>query len=885
MIDCLYCALLDAVAIRVFRWIRYPAWKEVFPLRRMLLLDGNSLMHRAYHALPAMTSEAGEPTGALHGFLMMLLKALAEEKPDLCAVAFDLHGPTFRHLQYDAYKAGRAPTPDDLRAQFATIHALLADLHLRDVSLEGYEADDLLGTLSQKCEDEGVECLIVTGDRDAFQLAGERTTILYTRQGLSDTVRITPDYLMQTYGVTPAQFVDMKGLMGDSSDNIPGVPGVGEKTAQKLIAQYGSLERVLETAETEQKGKLRERLQSGAESARFSKWLATIERHAPLPIAPEDCAIGRMTDALPLLRRLGLKSAEQKLTALCAETSAPAAQAPAAAQAEFTVIEADGLPAFEEAVHRPPLAAVLEERLLSCALSDSEGVSLALGGGDLLSGGAREEEAVGALGRLPEGTEELVVYDLKSLLSRGVRFSRAPFDVMLAAYCLDPGRRSYSLEALCQQAGVPFDARCPALGARALAARQRIQMEQDGVRRLFDEVETPLAFVLSDMERAGFLTDSEALLALGGQFDGQIEQLCARIREIAGPDFNVNSPKQLGALLFDRLGLKGGKKTKTGYSTSADVLEGLSDAHPIVPLILEYRKYAKLKSTYVDALLRLRGADGRIHTCFDPVGTVTGRISSAEPNLQNIPVRTPLGREIRRAFVAGRGCRLVDADYSQIELRVLAHMSGDEVMREAFLLGQDIHARTAAEVYGVPIEFVTGEMRSSAKAVNFGIVYGISDFGLAKNLGVTRAEAADFIERYFARYPAVKRFMDACVAQGKTEGYVSTLMGRRRYLPELSDRSYNIRQFGERAAMNSPIQGTAADIIKLAMIRVHGELAARGLRARLILQVHDELIVEAPEDEVEAVKALLAECMSGVMKLSVPLIATVSVGDTWYECK
>ncbi|MDD7412169.1 MAG: DNA polymerase I [bacterium] len=854
----------------------------------MLLLDGNSLMHRAYHALPAMTSENGEPTGALHGFLMMLLKALEEEKPDLCAVAFDLHGPTFRHLKYDAYKAGRAPTPDDLRAQFETVCALLDGMHIRRVTLEGYEADDLLGTLSQRCEEEGVDCLIVTGDRDAFQLAGEHTTVLYTRQGLSDILRVTPQYLMDTYGVTPSQFIDMKGLMGDSSDNIPGVAGVGEKTAQKLIAKYGTLDKVLETADAEQKGKLRERLLEGAESARFSRWLATIDRHAPLSVAPEDCAIGHLTDAIPLLRRLSLKSAEQKLVALCGEETAPA-EAPEKEEktVEASMIEARSLDEFLNALEgRRVLALSLERNLLSAALSEAEGVSLPLGAGEsLLDAGVGAQEALSGLKTRDFGTQEATVYDVKGLLSRGAAFSARPFDVMLAAYCLNPGLRSYALEALCGQAGVPFEARCPALSVYALGERQRAQLEKDGLRRLFDEIEMPLAFVLRDMEQLGFLTDSESLIALGKQFDEKVEQLTGQIREIAGEGFNVNSPKQLGALLFDKLGLKGGKKTKTGYSTSADVLEGLAGAHPIIPMILEYRKYAKLKSTYVEALLRLRGADGRIHTCFDQVGTITGRISSAEPNLQNIPVRTALGREIRRSFVAKEGCLLVDADYSQIELRVLAHMSGDEVMREAFLLGQDIHARTAAEVYGVPIEFVTPEMRLSAKAVNFGIVYGISDFGLAKNLGVSRAEAAGFIERYFLRYPAVKRFMDACVAQGKTEGYVTTLMGRRRYLPELSDKSYAIRQFGERAAMNSPIQGTAADIIKLAMIRVHDELLARGLQARLILQVHDELIVETPEDEVETVKALVSECMAGVMQLSVPLLATVSVGKTWYECK
>ncbi len=857
-------------------------------MSKMLLVDGNSLMHRAFHALPNMTSPDGAPTGALHGFLMMLVKALGDHKPEYCAVAFDLHGPTFRHQKYAEYKAGRAPTPDELRVQFAAVYDILRDMHIRMLTLEGYEADDLLGTMSLKCEEEGVACLIVTGDRDAFQLAGENTTILYTRQGLTDTDAVTPAYLMDKYGVTPTQFIDMKGLMGDSSDNIPGVPGVGEKTAMKLISQYGSVERVLETADAEQKGKLRERLMENADSARFSKWLATIERHAPIPEKPEDCPVSHLADAIPMLRRFGLNQACEKIRALSdkkeTEEAAPAPSMQADPSVQLIPCQGpeDLSPALME--EHPGAAAVALCDALSVAFEDGSAATLPLGGGDLLSPGLSEEEAVALASPLFDRDEEIVVYDVKRLMTLGARFKRTPFDVMLAAYCLNPGRRSYTLQALCEEAGV-WSSACPAHAALALARAQRAQLEKDGLRTLYDAIEMPLSRVLYDMEKAGFLTDIQALLSLSKVFDERVDSLTAQVAEIAGPQFNINSPRQLGALLFDQLGLKGGKKTRTGWSTTAEILEAMQDEHPIIPLILEYRKYAKLKSTYVDALMRLRGTDGRIHTSFDQVGTVTGRISSAEPNLQNIPVRTPLGREIRRAFVAPKGMKLVDADYSQIELRVLAHMSGDEVMRDAFLKGQDIHARTAAEVYGIPLEFVTSEMRSSAKAVNFGIVYGISDFGLARNLGVSRSEAADFISRYFARYPKVKAFMDRCVLEGKTQGYVTTLSGRRRYLPELSDRSYNIRQFGERAAMNSPIQGTAADIIKLAMIAVHDALRDSGLKARLILQVHDELIVETPEDEVEAVKQLLSRCMGSVMDLSVPLAASVSVGDTWYECK
>ena len=852
----------------------------------MLLVDGNSLMHRAFRALPNMTAPDGVPTGALHGFLMMLTKALSDHRVQYCAVAFDLHGPTFRHEKYDAYKAGRQPTPDELRSQFDAIYDILRDMHIRMLTLERYEADDLLGTMSKKCEAKGIDCLIVTGDRDSFQLCGEHTTILYTRQGLTDTVNVTPAYLQERYGVTPTQFIDLKGLMGDSSDNIPGVPGVGEKTAMKLIAQYGSVERVLETADAEQKGKLRERLIEGAESARFSKWLATIDRDAPLPENPGDCPLGRMTDAIPMLRRFGLNQACEKIRALCEEEGEPAVIPAAPAESGLQLTNCETPEAFDSflSAHGDGSAALVIDQNLSAAFGE-DACALALGGGDLLSPGLTQEAAAELCAPLLSRPEEVVVYDVKRLLSLGAQFARTPFDVMLAAYCLNPGRRSYSLQALCEEAGVGYEASAPAASALRLARKQRAQMEKDGVRALYDTIEMPLALVLSDMEKAGFLTDMNALLSLSRVFDERVESLSAQVSEIAGPSFNINSPKQLGVLLFDTLHLPGGKRTRTGWSTTAEILENMQDAHPIIPLILEYRKYAKLKSTYIDALIRMRGTDGRIHTSFDQVATVTGRISSAEPNLQNIPVRTPLGREIRRAFVAPAGMKLVDADYSQIELRVLAHMSGDEVMQDAFRKGQDIHARTAAEVYGIPLEFVSPEMRSSAKAVNFGIVYGISDFGLARNLGITRTEAADFIARYFARYPKVKAFMDKCVSEGKARGYVTTLSGRRRYLPELTDRSYNIRQFGERAAMNSPIQGTAADIIKLAMIAVHKALQEEGLKARLILQVHDELIVETPEDEVEAVKALLSRCMGSVMQLSVPLAASVSVGDTWYECK
>jgi len=854
---------------------------------KMLLVDGNSLMHRAFHALPVMTSESGEYTNALHGFMMMLLRVVEDEQPEYIAVAFDRHAPTFRHIKYDEYKAGRAATPDELRQQFLTIRELLAEMNIAMLEMDGYEADDLLGTMSLKCEEQGIDALIITGDRDAFQLSGEHTTILYTKQGIKDTERVTPAFIQDKYGVKPVQLIDVKGLMGDTSDNIPGIAGIGEKTALKLIVQYGSLEEALDKAEAEQKGKLRERLMGGKESALFSKWLATIDRHAPLQTAPADCPVKRLSDGAKMLQRLQLRQVAAKLSSM--EEAAPEPsqeEISLPGDGERTLLDAE---AFRQTMERlePDLLALSVGSHVSAALSDGRQFALRLGG-DLLEPGVDEAQAAEMLAPAVGKAKKVILHDMKAWMRMGLQLPENVFDVMLAAYLINPQRRGFSQSALCEEADAHMDDIFAAGALMKLSVWQEERLRKDQMLDLLTGLEQPFARVLSGMEQRGFMTDREALVRLDEKFTARIAELLAAIRALAGDSFNPNSPKQLGTLLFDQLQLPGGKKTKTGWSTSADILEEIAHKHPeceIVPLILEYRKYAKLKSTYIDALLRLRDGEGRIHTSFDQVATATGRISSLEPNLQNIPVRTPLGREIRSVFVAPEGWTLVDADYSQIELRVLAHMSGDEVMCEAFRLGQDIHARTAAEVYGVPIDEVTGEMRSAAKAVNFGIVYGISDFGLARNIGVSRQEAAAFIDRYLGRYPGIKKYMDGCVVQGNTEGFVSTLMGRRRYLPELSDKSYNIRQFGERAAMNSPIQGTAADIIKLAMVRVHEALEKAGMRARLILQVHDELIVEAPQEEAEQVQGMLGEIMQSVMELSVPLTAEVNAGRSWYDCK
>ena len=857
---------------------------------KIVLLDGYSLMYRAFHALQSpMSAPDGTPTNAVHGFVMMLLKTVEEEKPEKLAVAFDVHAPTLRAQRYADYKGTRKPMPDELRAQDPIIRELIVRMGLPILEMAGYEADDILGTVSARCEREDREAVIVTGDRDSFQLSGEKTTILYTKKGISDTVRVTPEYIREVYGLEPKQMIDVKGLMGDASDNIPGVPGVGEKTALKLIAQYGSLEKVLDTADAEQKGRLRERLLEHRALAELSKELATIDRGVPLAFDWSEWTLDGLGGALPRLRELRMNAAARRLMEVAghfAPVSIPAA--PKAAREKLPKIER--MESLEQTAARVAelagdakwAAAYLESELT--VATDKARLSLPAAG-DLLSPGVTAEEAARALAPLLTADCPKFLYNVKALSPDFDALRGEITDVMLAAYALNPQRESFAAGALCAEEGIESFGEHLARALYELGVRQRAQLKQNDLERVYAEIELPLARVLGDMEREGFLVDADALRALGEEFRAHIALLTDEIAALMGARINLNSPKQLGEMLFDKMGLPAPKKTQRGYSTSAEVLENLAAGHEVCAKILEYRKYQKLESTYIDSLLNLQDAAGRIHSRFDQVATATGRISSAEPNLQNIPVRTELGRQIRRAFIARPGCVLVDADYSQIELRVLAHMSGDETMIEAFREGQDIHARTASEVYGVPLEQVTHEMRSASKAVNFGIVYGISDFTLAKNISVSRKEAREFIERYFERYPGVKRYMDAAVAEGREKGYVTTLMGRRRYLPELASANFNLRSFGERCAMNSPIQGTAADIIKLAMIRVADALRKGGYKARLILQVHDELIVEAPEDEQERVRALLKDCMEGVAALAVPLKTDISVGRDWRECK
>ena len=842
----------------------------------LLAVDGNSLMHRAFHALPLMDSN-GIYTNAVHGFLSMLLKAVQDLSPRYIAVAFDLPVPTFRHTAYADYKAGRRAMPEEMKPQFPIIKEILAEMKLGVLTAEGYEADDILGTLSLKCRESGLDCVLLTGDRDALQLVGGGTQVLFTRKGITESTLFDAAGVKEYFGVTPEQVTDWKGLMGDASDNIPGIPGVGEKTALKLLNEYGNLENVLAHGD-EIKGKLGEKVRDNAELARFSKDLATIRPTAPIEFHLNAFDASHMADGLPALRKYQLNGIAGRLEKM--NPDAPAAQAMAEEEApvtEETLKTAAEAAAFIQASEGQPTALhVTPTRLTLAVPGRMAEVQLQQ---DMLSEGLLPQEAWEAL--RPLLRRRLYVHDGKALLHllAGMNLPLPEFawDTMLGAYLHNPQEKSYALSQF---------AREDASGVLSLAKKQEAQLEEEGMLALMRQVEMPLLYVLFDMEQAGFQVDGKVLSALGEEFTREAEELKEEVYRLTGEHgFNLNSPQQLGKVLFEKLDLPHGKKTQRGYSTDADTLEKLSGLHPCIAPILKYRQVVKLNSTYIDALLRKMDSTGRVHTYFDQTGTATGRISSSEPNLQNIPVRTEMGREIRKAFVTRPGYVLADADYSQIELRVMAHFSGDHAMVDAFNRGQDIHTRTAAEVYGVPMEQVTREMRSSAKAVNFGLVYGISEFGLARNIGVSRKQAADFIARYFERYPGVKKFMDEAVKKGYDQGYAVTMMGRRRQLPELKASNANTRNFGERAAMNTPVQGTAADIIKLAMVRVHGALKKEGLRARLILQVHDELLIEAPKEEEEAVGRILRACMEQVFQLKVPLVAEVKMGESWYETK
>ena len=848
---------------------------------KLMILDGNSIVNRAFYGVRPLNAPDGTPTNALFGFLNILQRMLDEQKPDAVCVAFDRKEPTFRHKAYDAYKAQRKPMPEELAVQMPLLKETLDAMGIRRYELAGYEADDILGTAARICEEKGWDCAVVTGDKDSLQLIDEHTTVcnVKSRMGQTETVNYTPEVFEAEYGFAPLQMVDLKALMGDSSDNIPGVPGIGEKTAMELVQRYGTIDRIYsELPALGVKEGVRKKLAAGEESARQSYWLATILREVPLDFKPEDSLWDHnYTDALyGLFKRLGF----QKFIEKWGLTESAPAEAPAAT-----------------AMPRIPVDTEESMDALLCAVRDAEKLAVSFSGSldtlELCDGKAVYEASWGACG---EGYDRLldavfspetkkfghhIKEQMNVLLREGRSYAGYVSDTALAAYLLDANESDYALPRLAARyLGAEADG---AEAVYALAPVLEEKLEELGMTKLYREIELPLCEVLSEMEKAGFFVDRKALYEFGESLNGDIARLQESIWRHAGHEFNINSPKQLGEVLFEELMLPSGKKTKTGWSTNVDVLEKLRTKHPIVEEILEYRTLTKLKSTYADGLLKVIGPDGRIHSSFQMTVTATGRLSSTEPNLQNIPVRKKLGAEIRKMFVAGPGMVLVDADYSQIELRLLAHISGDEAMREAFLSGEDFHTVTASRVFGVPIGEVTPLMRSRAKAVNFGIVYGISAFSLAQDIGVFPSEAKAYMDAYLDKYHGVRDYMKRIVAKAKEDGYVDTLFGRRRWLPELKSSNFNVRSFGERVALNMPVQGTAADVIKLAMVNVCRRLQEEKLDARLILQVHDELIVECPEAEAETVRVLLAEEMENAVQYSVPLVAEAHIGHSWAE--
>lgn len=849
-------------------------------MKKLMILDGNSVVNRAFYGVRPLNAPDGTPTNAVYGFLAILQKLFEGEAPDSLCVAFDLPAPTFRHEMYEGYKAQRKPMPEELAVQMPLLKETLDAMHIRRLEAAGWEADDVLGAVSAICEKSGWACEIVTGDKDSFQLITETTSVLHvkSRMGQTETILYDRARFEEEYGFAPPLMVDLKALMGDASDNIPGVPGIGEKTALDLVRRYGRVADIYAGLDSlDIKDSVRKKLAAGRESAEMSYTLATISREAPVELKPEDASWSRDfgPELYAVLDRLGFRR----------------------------FIEKWGLAPAPEAVQETESRAMPELSALTAQEAEAriraaETLGLALPGDDLDSLSLCDGEAIFTLnwGELGEDYNRLLrlvfspevkksahgVKDLMGLaLAEGLGTEGFVFDTELAAYVLDPTESGYDLGKLTKRY---LGAELPeARAALELMAPMRAKLAENGAEKLYFDIELPLCQVLAEMERAGFLVDRKALADFGESLTAGIDALQRGIWELAGHEFNINSPKQLGEVLFDELMLPAGKKTKTGWSTNADILEKLIGKHPIIGDILEYRMLTKLKSTYADGLLKVISTDGRIHTNFRMTVTATGRLSSTEPNLQNIPVRRELGAQIRRMFVAAPGCVLVDADYSQIELRLLAHISGDETMQNAFKSGEDIHAVTASQVFGLPLAEVTPAQRSSAKAVNFGIVYGISAFSLAQDIKVSPAEARAYIDAYMQKYHGVREYMDRVIAEAKERGYVETLFGRRRPVPELKASNFNTRSFGERVARNMPIQGTAADIIKLAMVNVRRRLRAEGLEARLILQVHDELIAECPEREAERVAALLEEEMERAVTLSVPLTAEAHSGHSWAE--
>lgn len=847
---------------------------------KLMILDGNSIINRAFYGIRMLNAPDGTPTNAVYGFLSTFRRVFDLAQPQAVCVAFDVHAPTFRHEQYALYKAQRKPMPEELAVQMPLLKQTLDYMGVRRLELAGWEADDLLGTVARRCEAAGWTCDVVTGDKDSLQLITDSTHVfnVKTRMGQTDTIEYTPERFREEYGFDPIRMIDLKALMGDSSDNIPGVPGIGEKTAKDLLVRFGTVADIYRDLDAlDIKPGVRKKLTEGRESAQLSFDLATIRTDAPIDFALESAVWDHdyQPELYDWFRRLNFTSLSEKWGLQPADgVSAPSSALPA-----VDVADSAALRALEQAVTAAPCVAVLApDGLDTLTLCDGK-ACYALSWAQLGDGynaflrllfSARVRKA-------GHNIKDL----MRALLDEGLPTDGFVFDTALAAYLLDATAGSYDLPRLAQTC---LGEELPDVqSVWALQPVLHEKMDAQAMLPLYTDVELPLCPVLARMEQAGFLVDRKALYDFGESLTSSIEQLQQSIWALAGEPFNIQSPKQLGSVLFERLMLPAGKKTKTGWSTNAAVLDKLRGKHPIVEQILDYRTLTKLKSTYADGLLKEISADGRIHTNFQMTVTATGRLSSTEPNLQNIPVRRELGAQIRRMFVASPGKMLVDADYSQIELRLLAHIANDETMIAAFRSGEDIHAVTASQVFGVPLAEVTPLQRSHAKAVNFGIVYGISAFSLAQDIGVFQSEAKAYMDSYFAKYHGVRAYMTRVVEQAKADGYVTTLFGRRRDLPELKSSNFNLRSFGERVALNMPIQGTAADIIKAAMVRVDARMRAEHLQARLLLQVHDELIVECPAEEAETVKAILVDEMEHVVDYRVPLLVDAKIGASWAE--
>lgn len=885
---------------------------------KLIIIDGNSIAFRAFYALPLLSNSNGLHTNAVYGFTTMLLKLIEEEKPTHFLVAFDAGKITFRHKEYTEYKGGRAKTPSELSEQFPLIKELLKAFKIPQFELSGYEADDIIGTLTKEADAKGEKVLLVSGDKDMLQLASEHVTVAITRKGITEVDLYNPAEIKERYGLTPAQIIDLKGLMGDTSDNIPGIPGVGEKTALKMLHEFGTVEEVLANTAS-LKGKMKEKVEEHAKDALMSKELATIFREVPMETEWDtfryDGFDGQALAAM--FRKLEFKSLLEKMDFGTVDLEAEGQTVEsleAVVVGEDNVGElvgklSDSAVIHVEAVGENPHQAVNVG--VVWFTQDGETNTSYYVPIELLQGEAGEPLRAW----LSDESKKKKTFDLhRSLLAlawQGIELKGVDFDVLLAAYLLDPTESNLSLSGLSAKYSLPglkadeevfgkgakfrlpdLAALSDHLGRKAMATARLVpalaeELEKGEMHRLFYELEQPLAGVLAEMELRGIAVDAEGLKALGSELVNKLDTIMSSIYKLAGVEFNINSPKQLGEILFEKLGLPAWKKTKTGYSTDAEVLEKLAPYNEVVGQILNYRQLAKLQSTYVEGLLKeVRPETGKVHTYYRQTIAATGRLSSQFPNLQNIPIRLEEGRKIRKVFVPSEpGWYILAADYSQIELRVLAHISQDEKLKEAFLQNMDIHTKTAMDVFGVEESAVDANMRRQAKAVNFGIVYGISDYGLSQNLDITRRDAAQFIEQYFAVFQGVRKYMDEIVKDARANGYVTTLLQRRRYLPEITHSNFNLRSFAERTAMNTPIQGTAADIIKLAMVQMAARLKQDGLKSRMLLQVHDELVFEVPEEELETMKRLVPEVMAGALKLDVPLSADVDYGLTWYDAK